>query len=276
MGLSTLRNTFVLWDSETGKNFTNFIVWKDTRSSELCSAWNHSFQVKALRFGGKFLYFLTRKKRFLAASMLKFTTGMVVMRLLWALKHTPGIQKRLSEGKVLYGTVDTWIIWKLTKGSVHSTEPSNACVSGFYDPFEMTWGKWAIRLFGIPESILPQVRDTNHNFGDSDPEFFGSPIPIRYFSCSTSTLNHFKSLHTSINRSVIGDQQAAMFGECCFKVGDVKCTLGTGSFININTGHTPHASFKGLYPVVGWKMVDKEPVYLAEGKLNAHIYIFCF
>lgn len=141
--------------------------------------------------------------------MLKFTTGMVIMRLIWFLHNNKDetFKQRIRECKVLYGTVDTWLIWKLTKGSVHATEPSNACTSGFYDPFKMEWGKWALNMVGIPESILPEVKDTNGFFGNTDPELFGTVIPIR---------------------SVMGDQQAATFGECCFAVGDIKCTLGTG------------------------------------------------
>lgn len=245
IGISSLRGTFITWDRETGQPFHNFITWKDIRANKLCEQWNNSFRLKCLRSGAKFIHFFNRSNRFLAASLLRFTTGMVVMRLLWILENFPIIRERAVEGKAMFGTVDTYLIWRLTGGHIFATDPSNACVTGFYDPFLMCWANWAINMFNIPPSMLPIVQDTNGDYGQTLPEIFGTSIPIR---------------------AVVGDQQAAMFGECCFRVGDVKCTLGTGAFININTGSSPFASFKGLYPVVGWKLVNNEkPVYLAEG-----------
>jgi putative glycerol kinase 5 len=224
IGISTLRGTFITWDRETGEPFHNFITWKDIRADKLCDEWNDSFRVKCLKSGAKFIHFFTRSNRFLAASLLKFSTGMIVIRFLWMLENLPIIRQRAIEGRAMFGTVETYLIWKLTGGKVHATDPSNACVSGFFDPFLMEWAQWAINMFNIPPSMLPIVQDTNGDFGETSPEIFGVSIPIR---------------------AVVGDQQAAMFGECCFQVGDVKCTLGTGTFININTGSTPYASYKG-------------------------------
>ncbi|RWS05596.1 putative glycerol kinase 5-like protein [Dinothrombium tinctorium] len=169
---------------------------------------------------------------------------MVVMRLLWILQNYIDIRKIAFDGKALYGTMDTWLVWKFTGGAVHATDPSNASTSGLFDPFELKWSPIIFSLFAIPESILPEVRDTNGDFGSTLPSLFDISIPIK---------------------TVIADQPAATFGECCFSIGDLKCTLGTGSFINLNTGHSPHSSFKGLYPVIGWKLRGEKAVYLVEG-----------
>ncbi|XP_054153022.1 putative glycerol kinase 5 [Oppia nitens] len=245
IGISTMRGTFITWDKETGEPFHNFITWKDIRSNQLCDQWNESLRMKCLKMGAKFIHFFTRSSRFLAASLLKFTTGMVVMRLVWVLHNIPEVRHQAIEGKALYGTIDTYLIWKLTSGKVHATDPSNACVTGFYDPFLMKWGDWALNMLNIPPSMLPLVKDTNGDYGRTNSQLFGASIPIR---------------------AIVGDQQAAMFGECCFREGDFKCTLGTGTFININTGEKPCASYKGLYPIVGWKLKNEEkPIYLMEG-----------
>ena len=145
MGISTQRNTYTIWDKRTGNHYHNFICWNDNRSDYICNSWNHSYQLKSIRALGKILYFLTRSKRFLAASLLKFTTQMVITKLLWSLQEFPDIKTQVMTGDPLYGTLDTWLVWKLTNGSVHATDPSNACSSGFYDPFQMKWAKWAIR-----------------------------------------------------------------------------------------------------------------------------------
>lgn len=245
MGISTQRGTFITWDRKTGEPFHNFITWKDIRSDQLCKQWNQSFRLKCIKFGAKFIHFFIRSNRFLAASLLRFTTGMVIMRFIWVLQNIPQIRLKATEGDALYGTLDTYLVWKLTSGRVHATDASNSCITGFYDPFLMQWADWALNMFDIPPSMLPTVKDTNGDFGRTSAQIFGASIPIR---------------------AVVGDQQAAMFGECCFREGDVKCTLGTGTFININTGYQPFASYKGLYPIVGWKLVsDQKPTYLIEG-----------
>ncbi|KAI1296505.1 putative glycerol kinase 5 [Halotydeus destructor] len=245
IGISSQRNTFTIWNKTTGEPYHNFITWKDTRSESLCNQWNASFKVGLIRLFGKVLHFVTRKKRFLAARLLRFTNQMVVMRLLWVLEQFKDVRMDAQSGEALYGTIDTFLIWKLTGGQVHVTEPSSACVSGMYDPFELKWASWAIHLFKLPSRMFPTVLDTNDHFGDTLPELFGSSIPIR---------------------ASVGDQQAAMFAENCLEPGQVKVTLGTGSFVNVNTASRPHASFAGLYPVVGWKLIDEtQATYLVEG-----------
>ncbi|XP_076331921.1 glycerol kinase 5-like isoform X2 [Tachypleus tridentatus] len=243
IGISTQRGTFTNWDRETGEPFHNFITWKDIRSQGLCKVWNSSLKMKFLRGGAKFLHFITRRKRFLAASALHFRSEMVVMRLLWVLQHVSKFKERAMEGQAMFGTLDTWLLWKLTGGKVHATDSSCASITGMYDPFQMCWANWVFKMLKIPPSLLPVVKDTSCWFGESSPTWFGNSIPIT---------------------AIVGDQQASAFGECCFRIGDIKCSVGTSAFMNINTGHKPHTSLKDLYPIIGWKIGD-EVTYLAEG-----------
>nr|CAD7425175.1 unnamed protein product [Timema monikensis] len=170
----------------------------------------------------------------------------VTMRLVWALQHVESLKEAASQGQAMFGTVDTWLLYRLTAGRLHVTDVSNASATGMYDPFTMDWGSWALQLFNIPGNMLPKVCDTAANFGVVDPGIFGTALAIR---CS------------------MADQAASLFGSCCFQKGDVKVTMGTGTFINLNTGKTPHASVAGLYPLVGWRYKD-EIVYVAEGSSN--------
>ncbi|XP_020925228.1 putative glycerol kinase 5 isoform X3 [Sus scrofa] len=153
------------------------------------------------------------------------------------------VQKAIQEENCCFGTVDTWLLHKLTKGSEFATDFSNASTTGLFDPYEMCWSKLITSLLSIPLSLLPPVRDTSHNYGSVDEEIFGVPIPIV---------------------ALVADQQSAMFGECCFQTGDVKLTMGSGTFLDINTGNNPHQSVGGFYPLIGWK-IGQEVVCLAEG-----------
>uniref|UniRef100_A0A8C6D9L0 Glycerol kinase 5 n=1 Tax=Moschus moschiferus TaxID=68415 RepID=A0A8C6D9L0_MOSMO len=152
------------------------------------------------------------------------------------------VQKAVEEENCCFGTVDTWLLHKLTKGSEFATDFSNASTTGLFDPYEMCWSKIVTSLLSIPFSLLPPVKDTSHNFGSVDEEIFGVPIPIV---------------------ALVADQQSAMFGECCFQTGDVKLTMGTGTFLDINTGNNPQQSVGGFYPLIGWK-IGQEVVCLAE------------
>lgn len=243
IGISTQRATFTTWDRNSGKTFHNFISWQDLRAAEMVRSWNNSCTMKAVHGVMKMLHFLTRRKRFLAASLVVFTPQHVSLRLLWALQNLPQLRQAVDEGTCLFGTIDTWLLYKLTKGLVHATDYSNASSTAIFDSYQMCWSGFLCSLLSLPLSIFPKVQNTSHNFGSSDPSIFGVPIPIM---------------------SVMADQQAAMFGECCFDTGDVKITMGTGTFMDINTGNKPHTSVAGLYPLVGWK-IGSEVVYLAEG-----------
>ncbi|KAM4557099.1 glycerol kinase 5 [Fundulus diaphanus] len=243
LGISTQRATFTTWDRRTGVPFHNFISWQDQRAADLVKSWNRSCTMKIIHGVMKVAYFLTRHKRSLAASLIVFSTQHVTFRLVWVLAHCKQVRQAIEEGNCCFGTIDTWLLFKLTKGRVHATDYSNASSTGIFDSYQMCWSGFLCSLVSLPLSIFPHVENTGHNFGSTDPSILGVSIPIM---------------------SVMADQQAAMFGECCFDVGDVKITMGTGTFMDINTGSKPHTSVAGLYPLVGWK-IGSDVVYLAEG-----------
>ncbi|XP_070172871.1 glycerol kinase 5-like [Littorina saxatilis] len=243
LGIATQRNTFVTWDRETGETFHNMITWQDLRAAEDVEQWNSSLTLKALNKGAGFAHFFTRRKRHLAASVLKFMSKQVTMRLRWVLDNFPKVRERACENKAMFGCIETWLLWKLTKGQIHATDYSCASATGIFDPFSVEWSPIVTGLVNIPMSMFPEIRDTSGDFGSTDPDIFGVAIPIR---------------------SIVADQQGAMFGQCCFQLGDVKCTLGTGTFLDINTGDKPHASVAGLYPLVAWK-IGKDMTFMAEG-----------
>lgn len=168
------------------------------------------------------------------------------MRVIWLLQKYPEVLDQIEAGEICFGTLDTWLVWKLTNGAVHATDYSNASSTAFFDPYVLEWSSFVCGVLGIPRKMLPEVLDTNANFGTCDESILGAPIPIR---------------------ALVGDQQAAMFGQCCFGAGDMKLTLGTGAFLDLNMGRKAHASVAGFYPVVGWRM-NEEIVHLAEGCSN--------
>ncbi len=242
MGITCQRNTFCLWNRATGEPICNMITWQDLRSIDVCKEWNESMQFKLLHFGAGFMHGITRKKRFLAASIITLRTEHVVPRLYWAFEHVEGAKQMALEGNLCFGNIDTWLLWKLTDGAVHATDYSNICSTVLYDPFQLKYSDTIINLMGFHPSILPEVKDTGGLFGNAAEHHFGAEIPIT---------------------GIISDQTSAMFAQGCWNPGDVKCTFGTGMFLDINTGNKPHASMTGYYPVIGWKIGD-EVAYLAE------------
>ncbi|XP_072111136.1 glycerol kinase 5 [Mobula birostris] len=243
LGISTQRATFVTWDKRTGKPFHNFICWQDLRAVDLVKSWNSSVLLWSIHGCSALLHFLSRQKRFLAASVIQFSTQHVSLRLAWVLQNIKQVQEAATEGNCCFGTIDTWLLYKLTKGAVFATDYSNASTTAMFDPYQLCWSGFLANLLSVPLSILPPVKDTSCKFGYTDRSIFGTPIPIM---------------------ALAADQQAAMFGECCFESGDVKLTMGTGTFMSINTGTNPHTSVTGLYPLVGWK-IGSEVTYIAEG-----------
>ncbi|XP_035133652.1 glycerol kinase 5 isoform X1 [Callithrix jacchus] len=270
LGISTQRATFITWNKDldesgnhhsqqtdprtesqapyvlthrkTGNHFHNFISWQDLRAVELVKSWNNSLLMKLFHSSCRVLHFFTRSKRLFSASLFTFTTQQTSLRLVWILQNLIEVQKAVEEENCCFGTVDTWLLHKLTKGSVYATDFSNASTTGLFDPYKMCWSGMITSLISIPLSLLPPVRDTSHNFGSVDEEIFGVPIPIV---------------------ALVADQQSAMFGECCFQTGDVKLTMGTGTFLDINTGNSPQQTIGGFYPLIGWK-IGQEVVCLAE------------
>uniref|UniRef100_A0A4X2KLH0 Glycerol kinase 5 n=1 Tax=Vombatus ursinus TaxID=29139 RepID=A0A4X2KLH0_VOMUR len=243
LGISTQRATFITWNKKTGNHFHNFISWQDLRATELVKSWNNSFLLKLIQNSCKILHLFTRSRRLLGASLFSFTTQQVGLRLAWVLQNVIEVQKAVREENCCFGTIDTWLLYKLTKGSAYATDFSNASTTGIFDPYQMCWSGILTSLLSIPISLLPPVKDTSHNFGSVDKEIFGASIPIV---------------------ALVADQQAAMFGECCFQRGDVKLTMGTGTFLDINTGTNVQQTVGGFYPLIGWK-IGPEVVCLAEG-----------
>ncbi|VVC97658.1 unnamed protein product [Leptidea sinapis] len=247
MGISTQRSTFITWSRSTGKPFHRFITWKDMRADKLVKQWNASYLWKVIRTGAYILFLMSRSKRFRAGSVLKFTNNQTTIRLYWALLNIPELKAAVERNDAMFGTLDTWLLYKLTGSKLHVTDVSSASATGFFDPFTMNWAGWAMSIFGIPMAALPKVVDTaGDHFTSTVPDIWGAAIPIR---------------------CCIADQTASMWGSCCFEEGEVKLTMGTGTFFNINTGSSPHASVYGLYPIVAWRL-GSELVFSAEGANN--------
>ncbi|CAL7939610.1 unnamed protein product [Xylocopa violacea] len=244
LGISTQRSTFITWNLKDGKHYHNFITWKDLRADSMVKEWNSSITMKLMRLGSQILYTITRRKRFLACSVFKFMNTQMTLRLLWVLQHVPGLQEAANSGNAVFGGVDSWLLYKLT--GKHVTDVSSASATGLFDPFIMCWSGVLINLLKIPLSIFPEVVDTSRNFGVTSKEIFGIEIPIL---CS------------------MADQSASLFGSRSTQPGSFKITMGTGTFVNVNTGSKPHASVTGLYPLVGWRIND-ELVYMVEGASN--------
>ncbi|KAL1461618.1 hypothetical protein WDU94_013496 [Cyamophila willieti] len=253
LGITSQRNTFVTWDKTSGEEFHNLILWKDLRAKSLVEAYNNSWRLLALNFGSKLLYHMTRRRRFLAGSIMKFMNAQVSLRLVWVLTHNQVVRDNLARGNVLFGTLDTWLIHKLTKGTRHVTDVSCASSTGLYDPFTLSWAAWVHFMFSIPAHILPKVLPTcctQGEFGVVDASHLGHEIPIRVSAA---------------------DQTASMFGLSCFNKGDIKVTLGTGTWMGVNTKNKAHASVGTLYPVIGWQLCPNSSniVYICEGSSYA-------
>lgn len=247
IGITTLRGTFMLWERESGKPLCNLITWQDRRAAESVIDWNESLQLKLIQTGGSFAHFFTRSKKFKAASVIKFITAHVAPRLWWLLNENPTWRSRAKKGELCFGTVDTWLIWKLTDGKVHATDYSNVSGTVLYDTYQLDWSGLLLNMFDIPKEILPEIKDSGTLYGHCADHVFGCSIPI--------TGN-------------ISDQTSSTFAHMCWKPGETKCTMGTGMFVCINTGNRPHASVTGFYPVIGWK-IGSDLTFLAEGMFSS-------
>ncbi len=229
IGITNQRETTVVWDRKTGKPVYPAIVWQCRRTAETC---------ERLRSGG-------------FTNMIREKTGLLIdpyfsaTKLQWILQNVDGAKERAERGELLFGTVDSWLIWNLTGGKVHATDPSNAARTMLFDIHGMRWDPELLDLFGVPGGMLPQILPSAGKFGEAAPEWFGAPIAIA---------------------GVAGDQQAALFGQCCFEAGDVKNTFGTGGFLLMNTGTSPVLSSQGLLTTVGWKIGD-QTTYVLEGSV---------
>ena len=231
IGITNQRETTVVWDRATGEPVYNAIVWQCRRTSAYCD------ELKARGY----------------AEAIRRKTGLVVdayfsgPKIRWILDNVPGARRRAEAGELLFGTVETWLIWLLTGGRVHVTDYSNASRTMLFNINTLDWDEDLLRLMDIPRSMLPTPVASSQVYGETDPGFFGRPIPIA---------------------GAAGDQQAALFGQACFAPGQAKNTYGTGCFLLMNTGNKPVFSTGGLVTTVAWGL-DGKAAYALEGSIFA-------
>ena len=229
IGITNQRETTVVWDRKTGKPVCNAIVWQDRRTSDLC---------KALKSEG-FEEVVTERTGLLLDPYFSGT------KLAWILDNVDGARARAEAGDLLFGTVDSWLVWNLTGGKAHVTDATNAARTLLYDIRKGRWSRTICDRLNIPMAMLPEVRDCAADFGETRPDLFGRPIPIL---------------------GIAGDQQAATVGQACFKPGMMKSTYGTGCFALLNTGEVPVRSNSRLLTTIAYQL-DGKPSYALEGSI---------
>ena len=227
LGISNQRETTIIWDRKTGQPIHNAIVWQDRRTTKYC---------KQLIDQGVELM-VTGKTGLLLDPYFSAT------KIKWLLDNVPGARDRANNGDILFGTVDSWLVWNLTDGQVHATDVTNASRTLLYNIHTLSWDNELLDLFEIPASILPKVLNTTDDYGAASIK--GRSIPIS---------------------AVAGDQQAALFGQMCIEKNMVKCTYGTGCFMVLNTGSTPVNSGHKLLTTIGWK-INEDVTYALEGSV---------
>lgn len=216
IGITNQRETTVLWNRKTGKPIHNAIVWQDRRTADLCAKLRKSEHAPEFRA----------------------RTGLVIdayfsgTKIAWMLNHVPEAKKLAKTGDLCFGTIDSWLLWKLTGGHVHATDVSNASRTMICDIHRVQWDDDLLKALKIPRSVLPEIRGSSEVYGETTASLFGSPIPIA---------------------GIAGDQQAALFGQVCHKPGMVKNTYGTGCFMLMNTGTKPKGSSRNLLTTIAWQ-----------------------
>lgn len=229
IGITNQRETSLLWDRHTGLPVSNAIVWHCRRTTDLCE----------------------QMKKAGMESIIRHKTGLVIdayfsaTKVAWILENIPDARSRAEQGELIFGTIDTWLLWKLTGGKIHVTDCSNASRTMLYNIHELKWDKDILNYFDIPESVLPVVRTSSEIYGYTDPDLLGTEIPIA---------------------GMAGDQQAALFGQTCFDVGAAKNTYGTGCFLLLNTGSQAVESQHGLLTTIAWN-VNGQINYALEGSV---------
>ena len=227
IGITNQRETTVVWDKDTGVPVCPAIVWQCRRTADYAAELKEKGYEKAVRD----------------------KTGLIIdayfsaTKLKWILDHVDGAREKAEAGKLLFGTIETWLVWKMTGGRSHVTDYSNASRTMLFNIHELRWDDDILEFLDIPKQMLPEPVENSGNFGYTIKELFGGPIPIT---------------------GLAGDQQAALFGETCFNEGDVKCTYGTGSFLLLNTGKQPVVSQNGLLSTIAWGL-NGEVNYALEG-----------
>ena len=229
IGITNQRETVVIWDRGTGKPLHRAIVWQDRRTADLCAK---------LRDDG-------------VEDQVTDTTGLLLdpyfsaTKIAWMLDHIDGAREKAQQGKLAFGTIDTFLIWKLTGGAAHVTDATNASRTMLYDIRKGEWSADMCKLFNVPQDMLPEVRDSSGEFGTTRPDLFGRPIPIL---------------------GVAGDQQAATVGQACFDPGMMKSTYGTGCFALLNTGDQAIRSTNRLLTTIAYRL-DGKTTYALEGSI---------
>ncbi|MFO1042313.1 MAG: glycerol kinase GlpK [Planctomycetaceae bacterium] len=229
VGVTNQRETTVLWDRQTGKPVANAIVWQSRITAEICR------QLKQSGYEDIF-----RSK-----------TGLVLdpyfsgTKIKYLLDSIPGLRQRAERGEILFGTIDSFLVWRMSGGRLHITDPSNASRTLLFNIHTGEWDDELLKLMDVPRAILPEVRASTEVYGQTDPVHLGGSIPIA---------------------GIAGDQQAATFGQCCFDAGNAKNTYGTGCFMLMNTGNNPVASTTGLLTTVAWR-IGNQTTYAVEGSI---------
>ena len=229
IGITNQRETTIVWDKETGKPVYNAIVWQCRRTSDYCK----QLKKQALNV------------------IFKSKTGLLIdpyfsgTKIRWILENVKGARDRAERGQLLFGTVETWLIWNLTGGRVHVTDYSNASRTMLFNIYELHWDEFILEKLNIPECMLPEVKPSSCIYGETEEELFGGKIRIA---------------------GAAGDQQAALFGQTCFETGEAKNTFGTGGFVLINTGENPVKSSHGLLTTIAWGIGNRVE-YALEGSV---------
>lgn len=229
IGITNQRETTIVWDAETGEPVSNAIVWQDRRTSEYCDSLKEQGLTERIRE----------------------KTGLIIdayfsgTKIRWILENVPGAREKAEKGKLRFGTVDTWLIWNLTRGEVHVTDVSNASRTMLFNINTLEWDKELLDLLGIPASMMPEVRSSSEVYGHTKTTIFAHEVPIA---------------------GIAGDQQAALFGQMCTAPGSVKNTYGTGCFLLMNTGEKPILSKNNLLTTVAWK-IGETVNYALEGSI---------
>ena len=229
IGITNQRETTIVWDRETEEPIYNAIVWQDRRTSAYCDS---------LKAEGK-------------TEFIRNKTGLIIdayfsaTKIKWILDNVPGARERAKQGKLMFGTVDTWLIWRLTRGEVHVTDVSNASRTMLFNIHTLTWDEELLQLFDIPLSMMPEVKSSSEIYGHTKTTIFAHKVPIA---------------------GIAGDQQAALFGQMCIEPGMVKNTYGTGCFLLMNSGNKPIISANNLLTTIGWKIGD-QVTYVLEGSI---------
>lgn len=227
IGISNQRETAVVWDRATGRPIHNAIVWQDRRTAHLC---------EELRAAG-------HEDSVAAKTGLRLDPYFSATKIAWLIDHVAGARERAERGELAFGTVDTFLLWRLTGGSVHATDATNAARTCLFDIHKGRWDEELLDIFRVPAPLLPEVRDCAFDFGVTEPDLFGAPIPVR---------------------GIAGDQQAATIGQACFRPGMMKSTYGTGCFALLNTGSDAAPSRHRLLTTIAYQLEGKR-TYALEG-----------